>query len=182
MITLQGSAQRTYVFPADRQAVFAYYADLNRVLPLLDYVSIAEQLAERHYRLAYQATELGLYKVCLICDVKASLDVEHHTIRVRPLESRSPVQPKVGTHSLEAMAYYSSDSVFRDLGERTRVEYRLALKAFIPKPFGLSLVPDALLEQIANNIVRRRIYEITDAFVQRSIEAFPQIEIAAKRR
>ncbi len=180
MITLQGSAQRTYVFPADRPTAYAFYADLSRVLTLLDYISIADRFSEKEYRLAYQATELGLYHVSLTCDIKAGFDRSNHAIRVRPFESKNPIQPSVGTHSLEAMAYYSSDSIFRDLGERTRVEYRLALKAIIPKPFGLSLVPDALLEQIANNIVRRRIYEITDAFVQRSIEAFPQAAQVAR--
>ena len=172
MITLQGSVQRTYIFPAERQAVFAYYGDLSRVLVLLDYVSIVESLAERRYRLAYQATELGLYKVRLLCDVQAELDPRDHALRIRPLDGGNPVRPKVGTHSLEAMAYYSSDSLFREMGERTRVEYRLALKAFIPKPFGLNLVPDTLLEQIANNILRRRIHEISDTFIERSIEAF----------
>ncbi len=65
MITLQGSAQRTYVFPADRPTAYAFYADLSRVLTLLDYISIADRFSEKEYRLAYQATELGLYHVSL---------------------------------------------------------------------------------------------------------------------
>ena len=48
----------------------------------------------------------------------------------------------------------------------------LELKAALPKPLGLSLVPDAVMNQITHSIADWRIHEIAGGFIDRSIAAY----------
>ncbi len=62
MIQLAGSAHRSYLFPADLPAAFAYHCDLARSMRFLPHISIAERYAPDQFRLLYSAID-GLYRV-----------------------------------------------------------------------------------------------------------------------
>ena len=68
MIQLAGSAHRSYLFPADLPAAFAYHCELARSMRFLPHISIAERYAPDQFRLLYSAID-GLYRVKIFCDV-----------------------------------------------------------------------------------------------------------------
>ena len=61
---------------------------------------------------------------------------------------------------------------FHPDGDGTRVDYRLRLSAELPKPLGLALMPDGVVERVAERIVNWRMREIADGFVARSLAVF----------
>jgi hypothetical protein len=115
---------------------------------------------------------LGLYRVRLYCDLEAHLDAKKPVLRILPLNISPCVKERVTLYSLTAHGCYTSQSIFHQEGRDTRVDYYLQLRALLPKPFGLNLIPDGVLNRIAQNITQRRIHEIADSFVKRVIQDF----------
>ena len=71
-----------------------------------------------------------------------------------------------------AQGYFTSRSIFRPRSDHSVVDYQLSLEARLPKPFGLMLMPDRVIEQIASNITDWRIHEIAGGFIKRSVQEY----------
>jgi hypothetical protein len=99
-------------------------------------------------------------------------------LHVTPLPDRAPIKQVVTVQSLTAQGVFTSRSVFRADGQRTHIDYTLQLNARLPKPFGLSLIPDGVMNQVANSIADWRIHEIAEGFIARSIGEYREAKPA----
>ena len=174
MIEINGAAQRTFSFPAPRPLAYQYYSDFQRIVPFLPHISLLDQYALHQFRLRYQATELGGYRVNIVADVQTTLDPNCHTLSVTALADKPRVADTVSLTSVTTQGYYTSYSLFTDHDDETEVDYCLQLQATFPTLFGLQLMPGSLLNYLAASITRSRIQEILDAFIGQSIAAFPR--------
>lgn len=174
MIHISGSAHRSFIFPADLPTAYAYYSDLGYILNFLPQIYITRTYAEQEFRVCYTSTELGAYQVDIFCDLRAELDDEAPALRLGPLNGMTPANAKAGFRSTSASGYFASQSLFfaAPNGE-TRIEYRLELKAQLPTPKALQFMPAVVVDSIAGSITHRRIAEIAEGFIKRSINAFP---------
>ncbi len=175
MIDIEASFQRTYLFPADTPSCFAYFSNSGQILNYLPHISIIHTYLPDQYRVSYHATEMGIYRILVICDLQIFSDVVEKVLTVRPLKDQTPkVQPNVGLYSLTGQGLYHSTSVFHPDGDKTLIDFSLQLEASLPVPFGLKLMPDSLLSTIASEITQWRIREIGDGFMQRAVIAYSQ--------
>jgi hypothetical protein len=172
MIKISGSTHQTFTFPANLEAAFNYYADLNHTLSILPHIAILERYNQSSYRVMYHTTELGIYRVHIICDLEADTDRKNWVLRVTPRTNQKSVREEAGIYSLTAQGSYTSESRFFAQGSQTQVEYKLRLHATLPVPIGVRLMPDSVLNNIARNITQWRIHEIAGGFIERSIRAY----------
>ena len=173
MINIGGSVHRSFVFPADTQTAFRYYANMRHTLNMIPHISIHEHWDEHKYRMLYSTTELGIYRVRIFCNIQTQLDQDRGVMHVYPLEEGTVIKSKVGVYSLSAQGEYSSTSTFYEIDAgKTEIDYRLNLHAQLPIPLGLRLMPSRLLNEIAQSITQWRIEEIANGFIERSMSAF----------
>jgi hypothetical protein len=173
MMTIAGSAQRSFTFPAGLPTAFAYYSDIERILPYLPHIYLTRSYDSHHFRACYTSTELGIYHIHIYCDLEARFDKETRAIRMKPFEGAAPVKANAGMSTASGQGFFSSQSLFYPAGNQTRVDYSLHLQAQLPTPLGLRLMPGRVVDTIAARITRIRIHEIAQGFIERSIRAFP---------
>lgn len=174
MITIAGTAHRSFSFPADLTTAFEFYSDMQRTFGFLSHISILKHYSEEQYRMAYHSTELGIYRIQIICNIQAELDQKTSVIRIRPLKSVPAIQNKAGLYSLTAQGYFTSDSIFSQQDGKTEIDYRLKLNAKLPVPHGVRFMPGPVINNIARGITQRRLQEVVEGFIQRSTRAFHQ--------
>ena len=175
MIQVVGSTNLSFMFPADRKTAYAYYQDLGRVVNHLPHISLKHVGPdEGQFRVMYETVEMGAYHIRILCDVQADLDETCQVLRFVSVENPPPVAAKSGLNSATARGYYDSDSLFFDEGDQTRIEYSLRLSTDLPTPIALRLVPDKVMNKIADNITYWRIKEIASVFIEKSVAAFPE--------
>lgn len=172
MIRVAGSARRSFTFPAELPVAYAYYADMGRVLSYLPHVCLARTFGPDRLRLLYHSTELGIYRIRIFADVQTILE-DGCMLYVRPLDDTPAVQARTEVRSTMAQGYFTSQSVFHDMGDRTQIDYSLRLRADLPTPVGLRIVPGPVVRGIARSITNARINEIVHGFIERSVGAFP---------
>lgn len=172
MITINGSVQRSFVFPADIPTAFDYYKDMSRTLNFLSHISILDRYDEERYRVLYKTTELSIYRVRIICDIQVESDPYNGLLLIHPICESYPVKTQSGLYSLSGQGLYSSESNFTSEGDQTRIDYKLELHASLPVPLGLRFMPGAVINSIARNITQWRINEIAEGFIERSVRAF----------
>jgi hypothetical protein len=173
-IEIDGSVERSFSFPADIKDAFIYYQDLGRIVGWLRHVRLVDSHGPNEYRVQYSSVELGVYRVNIYCDLVMSANEREGIIRYSPQKDFPPVKPEVGVNSLTAHGFYSSESVFRQTGNQTMIDYRLSLKARLPVPIAARIMPVSMLDLIAKNIMYRRIYEIADGFIEGSVQSYKQ--------
>lgn len=174
MIHLAVSVQRSFFFPADLAATSAYLRDLGRVLGYLPYLRLVKTFAPNQYRILYTANESGIYRLAFYCDLQVHYNETSQTIYITPLAGIPPVQAKATLNSLTGQGYYSSKSVLRSSGKDTRVDYSVAITAAVPKRLEWRLIPDRIIEHVAENRTRQRLSDMTDQFIARAIDEFRQ--------
>ncbi len=172
MIHIVGTVHREFNFPANLTVALDFFGNMSRTLNYMPNIAILRKYADDQYRMLFSTTELGVYRVRLICDIQTEIDWQACAIRIRPLESAQPVKADAGLYSLTGQGYYASESRFSEQSGQTRIEYQLVLRARLPEPFGLRFVPAGVLDSIAQNITSWRIHQTADGFIERSIRAF----------
>jgi hypothetical protein len=173
MISIHGSIYRSYLFPANLDTAFDFYCDIDRIFHYLPHISIVNQYPHQRYRMLYHTTELGVYRVNIYCDLVVEIDRANSVILIHPAEpAGSNTRGDVGLYSLVSQGEYTSSSKFVHQGDQTRIDYQFDLKADLPIPLGLRLVPNSVLDGIASSLARWRIDEIAEGFINRSLEAF----------
>ena len=175
MLKLKGTTHQTFTFPADLPTANAYYTDFSRILNYLPHVQLVKAYGDNCYRVLYNTIELCLYHVRIYADLQVRYDEAAQTLHVSPLAGCPLVRSAATVHSLVAYGCFTSRSIFHPRDEHhTAIDYELSLAAQLPKPFGLSLIPDRVMEQIATNIAEWRIEEIASGFIHRSIHEYRQ--------
>jgi hypothetical protein len=172
MIKITGTTHQTFSFPADVVTASGFYRDFSRILRYLPHIYPAKTYRPDQFRVMYHTVELGAYRVRIFCDLHVRYDEATQTLHTAPLLNKPPIRSEATVQSLTAQGYFTSRSVFKAHGDHTVVDYQLSLEARLPKPFGLMLMPDKVIQQIANNITAWRIHEIAGGFIKRSVQAY----------
>jgi len=172
MIPMAGSAERSFVFPADLPAAFAFLGDVKRSFAFLPYISIADCYSDSQYRLHYRALEAGFYWVDIFCDVQVTREEDPCSLTIRTLPGKSPVDSVARWNAMICQGTYESQSLFHRDGQNTRVDFSIQLAASLPVPVTLRLVPPALVSKSTHNIHQQRIEEVSRGFIERSIRAY----------
>jgi hypothetical protein len=175
MISLAGSTHLAFTFPAALPQALEYYGDLPRTLSCLPHISVQRAYGQGCYRLVYQTIELGVYRVCLVCDIRVEVLDEPALLRITPWEAIEPVPTSVSVYAFTVQAQYRSESQFIAQGQQTHVDYRLTLNAQLPIPFAARLIPHRALDSIAQGITHRRIQEIARGFIETTIEDYQAV-------
>jgi hypothetical protein len=170
MISIVVSAQRVFTFPADLATTTTYLCDFEQTLKYLPYLRLVKTYARNQYRMLYSVAEAGVYYVAFYCDIRVQFDETTQTLHVTPLAGIAPVPPTATFNSVSGQGYYASRSVFQGAGPHTSVAYEVEIQAQVPKRLELTLIPDAVVKRVVENVVQRRLHEIADAFVARSME------------
>jgi hypothetical protein len=126
-----------------------------------------------HFRLRYDSVEFGGYAMHIYCDIRATLQGGLHMIRIVPEESLPPVEESAGINSSTARGYFSSQGLFFDEGNETRIEYEFELRSDLPRPLGMRLMPQRVVNGIASKVARTRMSEVAQGFIEQSLAAFP---------
>jgi hypothetical protein len=172
MITITGTTQQVFGFPADTGTASSFYRDFSHILRYLPHIYLVKAYGPDQFRVMYHTMELSVYRVRIYCDLQVRYDEADQTLHVMPLLNKPPVKSEATVHSLTAQGYFTSQSIFRPHGDHSTVDYRLSLEARLPKPFGLMFMPDRVIDQIASNITDWRIHEIAGGFIKRSVQAY----------
>jgi hypothetical protein len=170
MIDIAVSVRRAFTLPVGLAAARRHFRDFRQILEYLPDLRLVKTYARDQYRILYSATHAGVYRVDLYSDVWARFDQAENALCVTPLQGFAPVASKATPASLTGQGDYSSRLSFRSAGARTDANYELQITAALPTPIGLKLVPNPAVRLFVERVVRRRVREITDAFVQRSTE------------
>ncbi len=172
MIQIAGTTRQTFSFPADSAAASSFYRDFGRILHYLPHIQLVRAYGPDQFRVLYDTLELGVYRVRIYCDLQVHYDERNQTLHVTPLLNKPPAKSEATVHSLTAPGYFTSQSIFRARSDHSVVDYQVSLEARLPKPFGLMLMPDKVIEQIASNITDWRIHEIAGGFIRRSVQEY----------
>ena len=167
MISIAVSIRRAFTLPVELAAARRQLRDFRRVLRYLPDIRLVRTHALDQYRILYSATHAGVYRVDLYSDVRAWFDQVDDALCVTPLQGIAPVAPRVTAASLTGQGDYSSRLSLRSAGACTDASYEVQINAALPKPAGLRLVPNAAVRLLLERAVRRRVQEITDAFIRR---------------
>ena len=171
MIHIAVSAQRVFTVPAGLARTTAYFRDFGRTLEYLaPHLRLAATYARDQYRMLYSVTEAGVYRVAFYCDIQVRYDEGSQVLRVTPLEGVPPVAPKATLRSLTGQGYYRSRSAFHSAGPHTRITYDVEIQAAVPKRLEWKLIPDVVITRVVEDVVQRRLNEITDTFIARSLD------------
>jgi hypothetical protein len=124
--------------------------------------------------------ELGVYTIQIYSDLESCIDWEKMMLHVYPvkLETADPIQAETSMRSTMGQGLFAIDTQFFDMGNQTRVEYAIQLKAELERPLGMRLMPKRVVNRIAQSITDERIREIADGFIKESINAFPEWQAA----
>ncbi len=179
VIKIVGTTHQTFSFPADVATASDFYRDFNCILHYLPHIHLIRAYGPDQFRVMYHTLELSVYRVRIYCDLQVRYDEAAQTLHVVPLLNKPPVRSEATVHSLTAQGYFNSQSIFRPRADHSMVDYQLSLEARLPKPFGLMLMPDRVIEQIASNITDWRIHEIAGGFIKRSVQEYREQATAA---
>ncbi|MCZ7668900.1 MAG: DUF1997 domain-containing protein [Chloroflexi bacterium] len=177
MIKIAAKARFSFMFPADIKTAFEFYSDMERMVRYLMHIKIIDSLPECQYRLYYNTIELGTYHIHVYCDVQLQADLNKGCINIVSVENLPPIETEVTFNATTARGYYSSEAVFYDEGDETRVEYTLIMQATPPRPKGMRFMPGKMVNKIATNITNHRMREIAENFIETSIADFPRWQV-----
>lgn len=173
MIKLAGGVSLAFRFPAPLSVAFAYYSDLRTVLSYLPRIAIDHVYGDDHFRLYYHSVESGGFAMHIYCDIRATFETGLHMIRIVPEESLPEVEEHAGINSSTARGTFTSRGLFFDEGQETRIEYEFELRSALPRPLGMRLMPQRVVNGIAGNVAQARMREVAQGFIEQSLVAFP---------
>jgi hypothetical protein len=107
---------------------------MNRLVSYIRHIEIDRTFSDYEYRLYYHSLELGTNHFHVYCDVRLDCPPGHHIVRIVPIENLPAIKPKSTLNTTTARGYYSSEATFHDMGNQTRIEYKLSLQADLPLP------------------------------------------------
>ena len=171
MIHIAVSAQRVFTVPAGLGRTTSHFRDFGHSLDYLaPHLRLVATYAGDQYRMLYSVTEAGVYRVAFYCDIQVQFDESSQILSVTPLEGVPPVAPKATLNSLTGQGTYRSRSAFQSAGSHTSITYDVEIQAAVPKRLEWRLLPDSVITRVVEDVVQRRLNEITDTFIARSID------------
>lgn len=182
MITLNGTVQRQFYFPADPLTTMVYFSDLGRVAFHLPHITVIENYTDNRVRIRYQTVEIGAYTINIICDLELTVDVAGYVIRVDPLAGCAPVEGDATLNATTGYGYYTSTAQLMPAeDDGTTIDYRFQFQSKLERPRGLRMMPRRIVDRIAQSISMGRVEEIAEGFMESATEAFPDWLAKQKR-
>ncbi len=172
MLHISVSSHRKFEIACDLLGVEAHFSNFERMLEDLPALKVSRVWGPHQYRIGYGANFAGVYQVDLFSDIQARFDAAAHVLAVSPLRGLPAVTAQVTLRSLTGQGGYASRLVFHAQKDCTVADYDLTITADIPKPVRLNLVPDSVARTVVQAIVQRRVQEITDLFIVRTMSRF----------
>ncbi len=172
MITLNGTIQRKFYFPADPLTTLIYFSVLSRVTYLLPHINVVDTYSDDKVRIRYQTVELGAYTINIFCDLKSTTDVEKQEIIISPLEGCAEVETSATLNATTGYGYYASSARLYAEGDGTGIDYHFQFQSKLPRPRGLRMMPKRVVDRIAHSISLGRVEEIAEGFMQNALDAF----------
>jgi len=182
MITLNGTVQRTFSFPADPLTTLVYFSDLSRVARLLPHISVVETYSSETVRIRFQTVELGAYTINIYCDLELQANLDNHTITIRPLAGCQDVEADATLNATTGYGYYTSTARLAPADDGTTIFYQFQFQSKLIRPRGLRMVPKRVVDRIAQSISSGRVQEIADGFMESALEAFDDLPAGQMRR
>lgn len=168
MIHIAGRARQSFVLHCPLEAAWQWFNTPVEYFSLLPHIRVVKSYSPRRFRLLYEATELGLYRVRLFCDLAVQADARRRLLGIRPFSSPDgPVPPRSGLRTITSQGVFRSTTAFRADGGNTIIEYDLAIEARFRKPAILAPVPDSVAGEMAAPVVSWHVQEITAEFIRR---------------
>ncbi len=174
MITLDGTIQRKFYFPADPKTTLHYFSDLSRVVFHLPHIALLHAYDANEVRIRYQTVELGAYTINIICDLESIIHPDEMSIIIQPLEGKELVESGASLNSTSGYGYYSSTAHLYAEDDGTAIDYQFRFRAELPRPRGLRMMPKRVVNRIAVGISEGRIEEIAEGFMANAREAFTE--------
>ncbi len=172
MITLNGTVQRRFHFPADPLTTLIYFSELSRVTLLLPHISVVETYSNDKVRIRYQTVELGAYTINIYCDLECTYDIDKQSITIEPLEDCEAVEVASTLNATTGYGYYTSSAFLFEEDGGTGIDYSFQFKSTLQRPRGLRMMPKRVVDRIAHSISLGRVEEIADGFMENALEAF----------
>lgn len=172
MITLNGTVQRKFHFPADPLITLIYFSELSRVTLLLPHISVVEAYDSDRVRIRYQTVELGAYTINIVCDLECWCDIEQQSITIEPLAGCQPVPIESTLNATTGYGYYTSSAQLFAENGGTGIDYRFEFKSTLQRPRGLRMMPKRVVDRIAHSISLGRVEEIAEGFMENALDAF----------
>jgi hypothetical protein len=182
MITLNGTVQRTFSFPADPLTTLIYFSDLSRVVHLLPHISVIETYTNEQVRIRFQTVELGAYTINIYCDLELQSNLDNYTITIRPLAGCQEVEADATLNATTGYGYYTSTARLAPASDGTTIFYQFQFQSKLTRPRGLRMVPKRVVDRIAQSISSGRVQEIADGFMESALEAFDDLPTAQSRQ
>ncbi|MBP6016213.1 MAG: hypothetical protein KA586_05780 [Candidatus Promineofilum sp.] len=172
MITLNGTIERRFYFPADPLLTLIYFSDLSRVTYLLPHITVVEAFSADKVRIRYQTVELGAYTINIICDLDGRVIVESNEIHIGPLADGATVAREATLNATTGYGYYTSSAKMFPEEGGTAIDYRFQFTAELLRPRGLRMMPKRVVDRIVQSISLGRVEEIAEGFMENAIAAF----------
>lgn len=172
MITLNGTIDRTFYFPADPATTLAYFSDLSRVVYFLPHISLVEAYSSLRVRVRYQTVELGAYTINIFCDLDMKVDADAMVVHIHPWADGEIVPSEATLNTTVGYGYYTSHARLMPDEDGTKIKYSFKFQSKLPRPRGLRMMPRRVVDRIAHSISMGRVEEIADGFMSNALEAF----------
>jgi hypothetical protein len=177
MIEIKASTRREFLFPAPVPLALDFFSSFRRVTQFLPHISLVKEFEDGRFRLLYSTVEIASYEVHIFADVKTEVDEAAQTLTIRPARDGVPVKTKAKFRSLTTQGSYGSHSIFQKAGKnQCYIVYNMELGARLPKPPGVKFLPESVINNITEGITYRRMEEIIDGFITRSMIAYAHWE------
>lgn len=180
MLQISVSSHRIFEIGCNLAQVELHLRDFGRVLEDLPALKVVNVWGPNQYRIAYSAVIAGVYQVDLLSDVQVWLDTENHVLAVSPLQGCPAVMAQATLRSLTGQGQYTSTMALQSQGSRTAVTYDVGIAAAIPKPVRLSLVPDVIARNAVQAVVKHRLDDITNHFIERTVQRLERQPVAGR--
>lgn len=171
-IRIDGSVQRSFLFPAELETAINFYQNYPKIFRYLTHIHIDKIFSESQFRLKYETVELGLYRVKIFCQIQAEVIPDENRLEIQTINFAEKTPPANGIYSATSGGEFSSISQFERYRHQTIVHYQISLRADLPTPYGLKLIPEATRNRLSAGITRYRMQEIAGTFIKQSIEGF----------
>lgn len=172
MITLNGTIQRRFYFPADPLTTLIYFSDLSRVTYLLPHITVVETYSTDKVRIRYQTVELGAYTINIFCDLDSVVDIQKMEIVIGPLGGCEQVAQESTLNATTGYGHYTSTAKLFPEDDGTAIDYHFQFKSELLRPRGLRMMPKRVVDRIAQSISLGRVEEIAEGFMENALEAY----------
>ena len=172
MITLNGTIQRKFYFPADPLTTLIYFSDLSRVTYLLPHIAVVDAYSSDKVRIRYQTVELGAYTINIFCDLNSTVDLDNMEIVIGPLADCEQIPQEVSLNATTGHGYYASTAKLSPEDDGTAIDYYFQFKSELLRPRGLRMMPKRVVDRIAHSISLGRVKEIAEGFMENALDAY----------